>query len=102
MIDIQPYLDKLEALKWSAGSYIEKLVYSYKWHLVIVTDIKIPFPKNQQLIGHDNNIELQEYTWDKHPKGGWSKPDKIFGDVELRYLWKSFRPQKINPLTITK
>lgn len=69
---------------------IDALAYSYKDHWRIITDIEIPFPKNYELVKHDPNIEVSNVRWDEHPKQGWGKPDKIFGGVEVRYLWKSF------------
>lgn len=51
----------------------------------IITDVVIPFPRNYELIGHHSLMELTATRWDKS-NGGWCKPDRIIGDVEIHYL----------------
>ena len=96
MIDVSEYINKLENIKTALPNYLNELCFSYKYHMRIITDEPISFPKNYEIIGHDDYIEISNQRWDKHERNGWSKPDFEFNGIELRYLWKQFKPQKIN------
>jgi hypothetical protein len=87
------YFKRLEDLRKDMDLFIDNLIKSYMWHLRIIVDKEIPFPKNYELVGYDSNIELTTVRWNEHKNKGWSKPDKQFLDVELRYLWKDFHPK---------
>ncbi|MBK7883538.1 MAG: hypothetical protein IPJ81_06865 [Chitinophagaceae bacterium] len=75
--------------------YIDKIAWQTKWNLRIIYDVEIPFPLNYEWIKHDSDIEISNIPWDKHSHKGWGKPDKQFGNVEIRYLQKEFHPLTI-------
>lgn len=94
MINVDSFIKKLEDLKPKINKYIDDLAFSYLWHIrIIVPDEEGIFGKRREYYkALEQNIEVSSVPWYKHEKRGWSKPDLQFGDVEIRYLWKQFRP----------
>ena len=86
------YISRLQKLSEYMNYFIDATAFTYQWHLRIITDTPVAFPKNYELVKYDTNIEVNNISWDKHERSGWSKPDKQFLDVEVRYLWKQFKP----------
>lgn len=89
MIDVSEYIDQLERIRVSIPEYVEKLCFSHQCYWRIITDVKIGFPHYYEW------MEFDDKSWDEKNRRGWNKPDRVFGGVEVRYIWRRHRPIKI-------
>ena len=96
IIDTTKSDQQLNDLSIKMDKYIEDLFFSNKQHYRIITDKEIKFPRNYEIMNHDRDMELSNISWDKHPNRGWGKPDKMIGNIEVRYLLKQFKPAGIS------
>jgi hypothetical protein len=99
VIDVSPYIEQLERKKEKMANWINECAFSYTYHMRIIFDKEVPFPKNYEMVEHDRLIEVSHVPYDKIKTPGYSKPGKQFLGIELRYLWRQFHPNKTEQVT---
>jgi len=71
--------------------WIDDYAFSLKSYVRIINDKPVRFPDYYTMINYRSDMEISHLKWNECPNKGWSKPDKIIGDVEIFYLWKQFK-----------
>lgn len=83
--------NKLNNLRNYISYFLNQKERQYSWHLRIIVDKEIPFPRNLSLVKYDNDIDVTKNKWHENSRYGWNKPDKVFSGVELRYILKDIK-----------
>ncbi len=70
--------------------WIDDYAYSIKTYVRIISDVEVPFPDYNRMVGFRKDMEVRSQRW--HETNGWGKPDAEIHGIEIFYLWKSFKP----------
>lgn len=72
--------------------FINAKALQYLVHFRIITAEELSFMDKIKIEKHDNQFELSSVKWNEHSHKGWGKPDIEYKGIEIRYLWKQFKP----------